>query len=63
MDAIVRGPDSGRSLKGDLEGLWSFRLGRFRIIYRFEAVGDIELVAVGPRKAIYQEIRRLRHRR
>ena len=41
-------------MRAELQGLWSLRVGRFRIIYR---VADkvLEIVSVGPRSAIYQE--------
>lgn len=59
FDAIVENPETGKVLRDDLEGFRSFRVGRLRIIYR---VGRdlIEIVAVGPRRVIYQEtLRRL----
>ena len=52
---ILTDPDSGKSLKDDLEGLRSYRISRFRIIYRIASKSIIELVAVGPRKTIYEE--------
>jgi len=51
---IIEDPEIGKALRGDLAGLSSCRVSRFRIIYR--AVGSaIEIVAVGPRRTIYQE--------
>ncbi len=51
---IVDGPAIGKPLRDDLAGLRSCRVGRFRIVYR--VVGAlIEIVAVGPRRTIYQE--------
>jgi mRNA-degrading endonuclease RelE of RelBE toxin-antitoxin system len=35
------------------------RIGRFRIVYRIAARGLIELVAIGPRRSIYEETLRL----
>lgn len=51
---ILDDPTCGKALKEELEGYWSLRLGRTRIIYR---VGEsaIEIVAVGPRENIYEE--------
>lgn len=58
LSAVASNPDSGKALKEDLEGLKSLRIGKFRIIYRM--VGKtVEIVAVGPRKVIYQETHRL----
>jgi len=53
---------SGRALMVELSGLRSFRVSSFRIIYRVADAERIELVAVGPRKRIYEETTRL-HRR
>jgi mRNA interferase RelE/StbE len=35
--------------------LRSFRVGRLRIIYRLAQNRQIEIVAIGPRKTIYEE--------
>lgn len=48
-------PCSGKALKDELEGLMSFRVSRFRIIYRIFKKRQIEVVAIGPRKSIYKE--------
>lgn len=59
LEAIALDSRSGKPLKEDLEGLRSFRMGRFRIIYRTHADGPIEILAFGPRDRIYEETRRL----
>lgn len=53
LQAILRDPYSGKALQYELQGLRSYRVGRFRIIYRLER--DLELVAFGPRDSIYLE--------
>lgn len=58
LDEIIHAPDCGKPLKLELAGLRSYRVGRFRIIYRLD-LDIIELVAVGPRKTIYEETYRL----
>jgi mRNA interferase RelE/StbE len=63
LDTLRREPASGKSIRGDLSGLRSFRVGRFRIIYRDPSTSVIEIVAIGPRKSIYQETFRLIARR
>jgi len=56
LSCILRDPDSGKDLKGELAGLRSYRVGRLRIIYAFAGGDrDIELVAIGPRSTIYQD--------
>jgi len=52
---IMAEPDSGKSLKDELEGLKSCRISRFRIIYRISSEHTIDIVTIGPRKAIYEE--------
>lgn len=55
FDALLENPHEGKSLRAELSGLWSLRVGRFRIVYRWsDAV--LEVVAVGPRESIYPTI-------
>jgi mRNA interferase RelE/StbE len=54
---ILDDPACGKALKEELEGLWSLRVGRSRIIYRLGR-GDVEIVAIGPRESIYEEAAR-----
>ena len=56
---IVIEPGVGKSLKDELEGLRSNRISRFRIIYRISSTQIIDVVAVGPRKTIYEETYRI----
>jgi mRNA interferase RelE/StbE len=51
---IVDDPAIGKLLRDELAGLRSCRISRFRILYRVVGV-VIEIVAVGPRRTIYQE--------
>lgn len=59
IEDIAAAPRAGKALKDDLAGLWSFRVGKFRIIYRIAPGRCVELVACGPRKRIYEETFRL----
>jgi len=59
LQHIMTEPESGKSLKDDLEGLKSYRISRFRIIYRISSKKIIDLVAIGPRKTIYEETYRI----
>jgi mRNA interferase RelE/StbE len=57
---ILDDPTCGKALKEDLEGYWSLRIGRSRVIYRLGG-GGVEIVAVGPRASIYEEaVRQIR---
>lgn len=55
LEAILKDPEAGKALKQELSGLRSFRVGRYRIVYKFEGRATLEIVAVGPRKVIYTE--------
>ena len=59
LAVILADPNSGKPLRDELNGLWSYRIGRMRIIYRFPERRTVELVALGPRKTIYEETLRL----
>ena len=61
LDELIHNPDTGKPLRDDLDGLRSLRVGRFRIIYRINSPRVIDVVAIGPRRTIYEEItKRLR---
>jgi mRNA-degrading endonuclease RelE of RelBE toxin-antitoxin system len=42
-----------------LEGLLSYRIKRIRVIYRFTSKKHIDIIAIGPRKNIYEETYKL----
>jgi len=54
---ILEDPACGKALKEELQGYWSLRVGRSRIIYRSDE-GDVEIVAIGPRESIYEDTAR-----
>lgn len=58
LDDIAEDPACGKPLGGELTGLWTLRIGSYRVIYRRDK--DIpSIVAVGPREDIYEETARL----
>jgi mRNA interferase RelE/StbE len=59
LKLILSDPYVGKSLKDELKGLKSFRVSRFRIIYRISSTRMIDIVAVGPRRTIYELTYRL----
>ena len=59
LQEILDHPYAGKALRNELQGLRSYRVGRFRIIYRLRR--DVELVAFGPRDSIYVETYRQLH--
>jgi len=63
LGIIISEPGSGKALMDELLGLRSFRVSSFRIIYRIDHAERIELVALGPRKRIYEETARILRRK
>jgi mRNA-degrading endonuclease RelE of RelBE toxin-antitoxin system len=60
LDELHRRPERGKPLVGELSGWRTWRVGRFRIVYR-ERRRAIEVAALGPRAEIYLDAaRRLR---
>jgi mRNA interferase RelE/StbE len=59
LKMIISDPASGKPLKDELSGLKSFRVSKFRIIYRIAGKRCIEIVTIGPRRRIYEETLRL----
>lgn len=52
---LATDPYIGKSLQGELEGLWSYRVWPYRIIYKiFKNELVVFIVAVGHRKDIYK---------
>jgi mRNA interferase RelE/StbE len=55
--AIVSDPACGEPLRRELDGLWKFRVRRFRIVYAVDCkTRTIRLMAVGHRQSIYEEL-------
>ena len=59
LNEICNDPHMGKALKQELSGFRSFRIKRFRIIYRVSSKKQIEIIAIGPRKVIYEETYKL----
>jgi mRNA interferase RelE/StbE len=59
FQTITADPFAGKALTEELSGLRSFRVSRFRVIYRIGQDKMIEIVTVGPRERIYEETYRL----
>ena len=64
LNLIASDPSSGKVLFDELEGLRSFRISSFRVMYKMVGPKRIEIIAIGPRKRIYEEtVRILRKQR
>lgn len=64
LEMIRENPHSGKSLRAELKGLWSYRVSRYRIIYEIHHTSvEIHIVDFGPRNLIYERILELVRRR
>ena len=59
LQTILKDPYCGKSLKEELEGLRSYRVKRYRIIYRISSERLLEIITIGPRRNIYEETFRI----
>jgi mRNA interferase RelE/StbE len=54
---IATNPECGEPLMRELDGLWKYRVRRFRIVYAiFRKARVIRLIAVGHRQSIYENL-------
>ncbi|HCU24940.1 MAG TPA: cytotoxin [Deltaproteobacteria bacterium] len=57
LRALVQNPDLGEPLRGDLEGLWKYRVRRYRIVYRPDPMTKkLQVFAFGHRREIYDSL-------
>lgn len=55
--AIAADPERGEPLLRDLDGLWKYRVRRFRIVYAVDRKARvIRIMAVGHRRNVYEEL-------
>lgn len=59
IDALRDDPTIGRPLRDELAGLCRYPVGRLRIVYRYDDA-SLEVVAIGPRAAIDEDLARRR---
>jgi mRNA interferase RelE/StbE len=60
LRALAADPAVGDRLHAELEGLWKYRVRRFRLVYRVDRKSKlIDVVAVGERRGIYEEVAEL----
>lgn len=55
--AIAADPGCGEPLLRELDGLWKYRVRRFRIVYAIDRKARvIRVMAVGHRRSVYEEL-------
>ena len=56
LQAIMEDLFCGKSLKEELHGLRSYRVKKYRVIYKIvPEKKELEVIAIGPRRNIYEE--------
>jgi mRNA interferase RelE/StbE len=56
LERVKAKPHSGKRLRGELEGLFSLRIGGMRAVYEVDAEKKVVVVlAIGPRGDIYKK--------
>ncbi len=59
LRAIALNPLMGKPLQETLSGYFSYRVGALRVIYSIDpGKRMVQVVALGPRKTIYEEVER-----
>jgi mRNA interferase RelE/StbE len=60
LSELSSDPKTGKPLKGELKGYWSFRVGIYRIIYliKFHEI-VVEVLRIQHRRDVYEKLRRL----
>lgn len=54
---LSNNPAAGEPLQRELEGLWKYRVKRFRVVYAVDRQRRIlRVMAVGHRRAVYEEL-------
>lgn len=57
LEEIADDPQIGKPLRDELEGLYSFRAKKFRIVYRIQhRTITVVVIGIGRRETIYEEI-------
>jgi mRNA interferase RelE/StbE len=60
IKALDQNPDSGADLKEELSGFKSYKLKRYRIIYKFsEEDNIIQIYYIGHRRDVYEQFQTL----
>ena len=54
LDVLERDPDAGYALRGRLSGLWSYRVGVYRIIYERRDLKTVRVIAIRHRGQAYE---------
>jgi mRNA interferase RelE/StbE len=57
LRGLSRNPTAGEPLRRELQGLWKYRVRRYRVVYAIEPRRRVlRILAVGPRVEIYERV-------
>jgi mRNA interferase RelE/StbE len=57
---LLNNPLAGHALHSELSGYWSYRVRTYRVIYQINDDNtSLDVVFVGPRRNVYEELRAL----
>lgn len=63
LNVIAQDPSVGKCLQKELARLFSYRVGRYRIVYAINWTRkEVNVVAIGPRDSIYESLDMTRRR-
>ncbi len=58
LRGLGRNPTAGEPLRRELQGLWKYRVRRYRVVYAMERRRRVlRILAVGPRVEIYERVK------
>lgn len=54
LERIIKNPENGKPLRGELKGIWSERVSTFRILYKiYKSQIEILVLTIEHRKSVY----------
>ncbi|HEY7696855.1 MAG TPA: type II toxin-antitoxin system RelE/ParE family toxin [Vicinamibacteria bacterium] len=57
LRGLSRNPTAGEPLRRELQGLWKYRVRRYRVVYAIEPKRRVlRILGVGPRVEIYERV-------
>ena len=58
LDDVSAGmPRDVRRLTDQLNGLWRLRVGKYRVVFRYDEAGEVIAEYLGPRSTVYRSFR------
>lgn len=59
LERLATNPHEGKPLKGELKGIWSLRIGNFRLLYEIQkSIVVVDVLHAAHRREVYTRFRR-----